>query len=151
MARAQHVQFRAGDQLEVQLVARGAREDDGPSAGNVARRDLQRYYHCLAETFETIALTEAEASLVVDACNGILFESWSVSLLSAIVDNAIRLEGLADKWGVDGPALLVERLRGLSYCQSLTLVDAVERYWQAPDGEALRRVGLGDDDAKRNG
>ena len=145
MARAPHVQFRAGDALADQLAWRGVQWADNaeaaPSAGNVARRDLQRYYHCIAETLKTIALTEAEASLVVDACNGILFEPWSVSLLWATVDDAIRLEGLADKWGVDGPAL-VERLRGLSYCQTLAVVDAVERYWQAPDGEALRRVGL---------
>lgn len=139
MARAQHVQFRAGDALADQLAARGVQA--ALSAGNVARRDLQRYYHALAETLKTIALSEAEASLVVDACHGTTFGPWSASLLSAIVDNAIRLEGLADKWQVDGPAL-VERLRGLSYCQSLALVDAVERYWQAPDGEALRRVGL---------
>lgn len=145
MARAQHVQFRADDALADQLAARGVQwydnAEDAPSAGNVARRDLQRYYHALGETLKTITLSEAEASLVVDACNGILFKSWSVSLLWATVDNAIRLEGMADKWQVDGPAL-VERLRGLSYCQSLALVDAVERYWQAPDGEALRRVGL---------
>ena len=43
-----------------------------------------------------------------------------------ITDFADRL---AEKWGVDGPAL-VEKLRGLNEMQALAIIDAAERFWQ---------------------
>ena len=106
------------------------------------REHLERYVAILDSALASVDLTEAEAWLICDACNGTLFEPHTVSLLWATVDDAVRLNALDHKWGVDGPAL-VAKLRGLSYCQSLALVDAVERFWRAPDEpDRLRAVGL---------
>jgi hypothetical protein len=46
------------------------------------------------------------------------------------VDDIIRTEGAADKWGVDGPAL-IERLKGMSYLQEVALVEEIETWLAA--------------------
>lgn len=134
------IQFRAGD-LAAPLAQRGERE----GAGNIARRDLGRYYALLARELAAVQLTEAEASLLCDAGNGTLFEPSSIPLLWAEVDDAIRGDGLDRKWGVDGPAL-VAKLRALTPGQHYAVVDAIERFWQPGHVEdlsaQLRAVGL---------
>ncbi len=135
---AQNVCFRAAGGLDGQLAARGE------VLGSVARRDLERAYAVLRAELDRLDLSEAEASLVCDACNGTLFDATNLRLLWAEVADAIRLDHLDAKWGVDGHAL-VERLRSLSPAQTWALVDAVERYWRAPEQpirEGLARVGL---------
>jgi hypothetical protein len=138
------ITFRAFDSLRSEFAARAGQEGR-TILSNVARRDLERYYHALGETLRTVTLSEREALLICDALNGTLVEPHTAQLLWAQIDDAIRLDGLADKWEVDGPAL-VARLRTLSYCQALAVTDAVERWWAAgPRGdraEALRAVGL---------
>ncbi len=112
---------------------------DGRGGQDVAtvRRCLERYFHALRAELAGVDLTEAEASLVVDACNGVLFEGHSIPLLWAEVDNTIRRDG------VDSPGL-VEELRSLTYTQALAVVDAAARYWtaQGEHAERLRAVGL---------
>jgi hypothetical protein len=66
-------------------------------------------------------LTEAEERAVMDATL-----SWSITpetaqYLWAEVEDAIRLEGLDRKWGVDGQAL-VEKLRGLCPAEAWALI-----------------------------
>jgi hypothetical protein len=112
--------------LEPHLTARVG--PDAPTSGLI-RRDLERYYAVLADSLREVNLTQAEASLVVDAMNGTLMEPHSYRLLWASVSEAIHDEGLDEKWDVDGPAL-VEKLRALSPGATLALVDACERYWQ---------------------
>jgi hypothetical protein len=140
-----YVQFRAGDGLAEQLAARA---DRAQSLGLVAQRDLARYYSLLERELARIPLSEAEASLIVDACNGVVWEPHTAPLLWADIDDAIRHDGLDRKWGVDGAAL-VARLRDLSPCAQLALADAAERYWaaagagdQRSNADLLRAVGL---------
>lgn len=138
-AQYPQVNFRAGD-LEPALRARGE------SLALVARRDLTRYYHALSEALPTFAPNEA--LLMADALNGTLIEPHTARLVWAEIDDAVRLDGLAVKWGVDGPAL-IRRLRDdLTPFERLSVCDAVERAWRVTEqdaidmGEALRRVGL---------
>lgn len=135
------VNFRAGGLLP----ALEARTDTGSSIARTASRDLDRYYTLLAREVPTF--TEGEGSLIVDALNGTLTEPHTASLLWANIADALE-DGLAEKWHVDGAAL-VERLRKLTPFQSLAVADAAERFWISAtlDGamthaERLRKVGL---------
>jgi hypothetical protein len=145
MPLAPRVQFRAGDGLAEQLAARA---DRAVSLGLVAKRDLARYYALLERELTRIRLSEPEASLIVDAYNGTFWEPHTAPLLWADIDDAIRYDGLDQKWGVDG-ADLFARLRALAPFALLALVDAAERYWvaagagdQRSNADLLRAVGL---------
>lgn len=76
------------------------------------------------------ALTVAEWALVFDALNGTI--TWDsaegLAATGSRIAHAIDRDGLAEKWGVDGPALLAT-LRGLSYAETVALVDVAERFW----------------------
>lgn len=141
------IQFRAGDTLLLDIQAR----DEGHGAGPTARRDLERYYYMIRSS--TPAFSEAEARLLVDALSGIITEPHTAHLLWAVVDDAIRLGRLDEKWGVDGWAL-VQRLRhDLTPFEALAIADAVERVWNSmADAKAasitdvMLRVGLLQDD-----
>ncbi len=126
-----------------------ARAGHGMTDSAVAQRDLERYYATLKASLLDVELSEQEACLIVDACNGLLVEPHTVGLLWAQIDDAIRLDGLDRKWGVDGPAL-VEKIRRWTYAENLAVQDAAERAWNmvsagtAPEdcGEWMRTVGL---------
>lgn len=121
------VQFRSME-VEPQLDLRLTSSLGSP--GRVAARDLDRYYAVLAAGLRRVNLTEPEAMLVIDALNGVLHDAPESipTMLWAGVDDAIRLDGLDAKWGVDGAAL-VAKLRALTPTQASAVVDAVERWW----------------------
>lgn len=140
------IHFRAGDLLAALAARTGPRQ--GTLSG-AARRDLDRYYRMLhlALSSARLRLTVAEASLVVDVLNGTLTEPHTASLLYAEVAEALE-DGVAEKWGVDGPGL-VTRLQALTAFEALALADAAERFWliiqRTPGADrvtALRAVGL---------
>lgn len=128
-------QFRASDDLQQRC--------DMPTdarATQIAARDLDRYYTLLQRAMPKFS--EPEASLIVDALNGTLSEPHTAHLLWAEIDDAIQLDQLDKKWGVDGPAL-VQRLRSLSPFEAMAVVDAAERFWLSPNEDGvLRAVGL---------
>lgn len=105
-----------------------ARRLEGEPRGAQARQDLERYYAALARELASLSLTEDEMSLIRDASNGVYWSADSVGLLWAVVDDAITVDHLAEKWRVDGPAL-VAKLKALTYAQALALCDAAERWW----------------------
>lgn len=120
------------------------RASAGRSPAQVAARDLARYYALLHRSLP--AFSAPDASLIVDACNGWFVEPHSAPLLWAEVADAISLDGLDAKWGVDGPAL-VARLRALTPFEALAVCDAIERAWKhLGAGEdiaaTLRAIGL---------
>lgn len=132
------VSFRNRD-IEAQIATRAA---DGVSSGSVASRDLGRYYALLDRALRQVVLSEGEASLLCDAMNGVLHTEKDAHLFWAGIDDAIRLDRLDAKWGVDGAAL-VDKLRDLGPCAAQAIVDAVERFWRDPNRkDALRAVGL---------
>jgi hypothetical protein len=106
----------------------------------VINRDLERLYTMYRRAIREVPLTLAEARLIVDALNGSLFDANTAPMLWASIEDAIKLDGLAEKWGVDGPAL-VEKLRGLSAFHCMALVDAAERFWSmSADGRDLDKT-----------
>lgn len=137
-----NVSFRLTGALHEQVQQR---VDDGETLSFAAKRELERHCQILALDLARVDLTPDEAMLLLDALNGATWEGWSATLLWANGEDS--LPGLADKWGVDGRAL-VQKLRALTPGQSLAVVDAAERWWRRPQAEgesredSLRRVGL---------
>ena len=122
------------------------RAPDARSMSLQAAHDLERYYELLRAELATLALTEAQASLICDALNGTATLDGIERWLRAEVEDAIRLNNLDQKWSVDG-AGLVMLLRDCTPGQRLAIVDAAERFWaRAGNGKAtgddLRAVGL---------
>lgn len=137
--------FRLTGTLADSVQARAAQSQTG-GVSAAAKRDLERYYEVLQRDLASITLTEGEAMLILDVCNGTFWSGWSAPLLWADIEDALE-DGYAEKWDVDGPAL-VARLRALTPGQSMAVVDAVERWWslenrnQLSRTESLRAVGL---------
>jgi len=114
------------------------------SLGLIAQRDLGRYYEVLRRELASIDLTEGEALLIMEACNGTYWEPHTIPLLWAEVADHVQLENAHIRWQVDEMAL-VHKLRALTPAQAFAVVDAIERAWLHPSGdavEALRAVGL---------
>lgn len=134
------VNFRLTGRMEDDLTARATGVYQTRHA--VAKRDLERYYALLRRELRTVNLSREEVLLLLDVSNGTLWEPHSIPLLWAEVEDGLA-DGLAEKWGVDGPAF-VERLRGLTAGQAFAVVDALERAWKiGGDLEgAAREVGL---------
>ena len=125
MALPESFQMRPGP-LAPALAARLA----GESPAAVVRRDLGRYYDALALGLANVALSPGEAGLIVDALNGTRIELTTAQMLGEEIEDAMKLDGLAAKWDVDGPRL-VATILGWSLIQRLAVVDAVERFWAA--------------------
>jgi hypothetical protein len=120
--------IRLTDELTAAIEARKHGAYDNTNAAIVEMLDrytymLQRSLPALRET-----LSEKEISLIADSCNGTMFQAWSVPLLYANIEDSISLDGLDEKWGVDGAALL-DKIRALDLSTTFALVDAVERFW----------------------
>lgn len=96
----------------------------------------------LPQEVERIGLSRDEWRAVADAGNGLYMgpdDPTAVRLLWAEVADACRLDGLAERHGIDGAAL-VERLRALSPLQSLVVAAAIKTFWRhANDDAALAR------------
>lgn len=139
--RTDTIGYRPGDQLPL-LQARGE-----PSA-MLLHREIDRYYTALAAELRTVSLTEDEAMLICDALNGTLTEPATMARhLDADIEDAIRMDGLAEKWKVDGE-WLITKLAALSFTASLACIDVVECAWNlCANGDAdmrenVRKVGL---------
>ncbi len=114
------------------VAARQANPQDEQSAdrSSVIAKSLNRYFYALDSARRALRqrLSEGEQGLILDALNGTLFsEPFSVGIIEHEIADAIA-DGYAEKWQVDGPAL-VEKLTALSYCEKLAIVDAAERWW----------------------
>lgn len=89
-----------------------------------------RYAQILRRT-QLPELSEAELNLIRDALNDVLHEPADM-IRGAIghgVSDSIALDGLAEKWSVDGE-VLVEKLAALDYAQEVTLLERVEQWWR---------------------
>lgn len=100
----------------------------------VIERDLDRLYTLYKRAVKEVPLSLDEARLIVDCCNGTIYDARSAPMLWASVEDSCTLDGLDEKWSVDGPAL-VEKLKALTPIQALAIVDAAELFWALPDGE----------------
>ncbi len=96
----------------------------------IINRDLERLYTLYKRNLPTLTLPEA--SLICDVLNGTIMDANSAPLIYAEVEDGCRLNGLDEKWGADGTAL-VAKLHALSDVQCLALVDAAEKFWEKHD------------------
>lgn len=116
--------------LPAAMVAELDARDDERSG--IISRIIGRYVQALAETRRglRLALSASEVGMIMDVLNGTAsFEAWSPSYLPQEISDSLA-DGTAEKWGVDGPAL-VSRLAAMTYVEKLALVDAAERFWHA--------------------
>jgi hypothetical protein len=124
--------------------------------GEIAIRDLARYYHLLARELEGLGLNEQEAVLIWQA----LTQGWTPgteqhqqappfrSLVDTVAAEWCRLQGTATVEQVQ-IGDLAGRLERLSPAQTLALIDACERFqarvqcrgW-GPMPQLLQEVGL---------
>lgn len=101
-------------------------------------RDLGRLYTLYDRALRRLDLTVDEACLIVDALNGTIHDVRSGVRFWIDVQDAIELEGLAEKWNVDGKAL-IEKLTALDELSCMAIVDAAERFWY---GEKYRDMDI---------
>ena len=108
----------------------GVYEQLAAANGATESKSLDRYFWLLETAMPK--LSEAEFNLLCDACNG-----WASSYeppevvaqgLVMQIEDAINYEQLAQKWAVDGTALIAQ-LQTLSALETLALVEAIEKYW----------------------
>lgn len=135
------IQFRPGHLAAP--VAERMRGDLNQNA--VVQRDLDRYYTALALGLSSVDLTPGEAMLIIDSHNGTWIDLNAAQMLPYQIEDSLQ-DGLAEKWEIDGPAL-VKKLSGYSLAQRLAILDGVERWWgdtyHVENGRArLVRVGL---------
>ena len=122
-----------------QVKARQARpgEEQSTDRSSVIARSLDRYFYALAAARRGLRerFSAGEQGLLLDVANGALFASpCAVGFIEHEVAAALA-DGAAERWHVDGPAL-VKKLKALSYCEKLALIDAAERW--------LHRAGRGE-------
>jgi len=143
------VQFRIDNRLAEFLAQRRSHEKE--PMGQTVRRLLNFYRALLERGRREIAqagFSPREARLIVDACNGWLPTPEFAHLIWAEVDEAIKHDGLDEKWGVDGAAL-VEKMRSLSPAGLFALTDLVMCYFGGEHAgtdvevdERLRAIGF---------
>lgn len=85
--------------------------------------DVARHYEVIVSELRGIDLSEREWDLLHDALSGTPLDWVSYRYLWTTVDDAVT-QGLADKWGVDGP-VLVDKLRALRPGQTMAVIDAI--------------------------
>jgi hypothetical protein len=124
------------------------RSDPGKGGMSEAvRSSLERYFFLIESARQEIAgeFTSGEVSLLVDICNGTWFEP---PVSGAVLANAEDAESIYYKrWEVDRGKLLA-KLKAITICQEMALIDAIERFWvsvsknrtleQPRPGDALR-------------
>ena len=100
---------------------------EGESLSGRVAQVIDRYAELVRRSRPEDKFSEAERSAIIDACL-----SWALEPAAMIfggvameVDDAMR-DGLASKWGIDGPALL-DKLGSLNPGEQIALVDWIER------------------------
>lgn len=100
----------------------------GDNRSETIGRDLERYYAALERARKSINLTPGECGLILDVCNGTIFEPWSLPALAVSVEYSAN-DGYGEKWGC-GVGELAEKLRQMSYIENAAIIDAAERWWE---------------------
>jgi hypothetical protein len=122
-----------------QVEARQARpgEEQSTDRSSVIAKSLDRYYYALNSARRDLRerFSAGEQGLLIDVLNGTLFASpCAINFIEHEVAAGI-IDGLAERWHVDGPALM-KKLKALSYVEKLALIDGAERW--------LNRAGRGE-------
>lgn len=124
------VSFRIDEQLQKQLQNRTR---EGELSHLTAKESIERYFALLDRERRVLAgmFTVAELSLMIDSCNGTMFEPHTMHGLSLEITDAVE-DGAAEKWDIDGDSL-VQRVKSLSPGATWALIDGIERWWSKGD------------------
>lgn len=122
MATAERISLSISKDLLAQV------DERGEARSTTINRDLERLYTLYRRSLRRVDLSVDEACVIVDALNSTLMTADTAHLLWASIQDAIEYENLAEKWNVDGSAL-IEKLRSLNEIQSMAVIDAAERFW----------------------
>jgi len=110
--------------LQAAVAQRGATFN---AAGN---KIISRYVRLVESRRSAIrrSFSDRELQALLDACNGTIHDpiEMGIAALAYGVADALELDGLAEKRGVDGPNLLA-KLRDSDPVTRLALIDFVER------------------------
>lgn len=109
----------------------GRSDHHGEDRSAVIFRSLERYLSIVNRSKVEMSkqFTDKECGLILDACNGIAFyDTVNIQLMPASVDDAIEMDGLDQKWGVDGKGLM-HKLNALGYAERVAMVDAIQLWW----------------------
>lgn len=104
---------------------------DGSGRASTIWRVMARYLEIINRSKLALAeqFTDAECGLILDACNGVMLsDTMSVQLLPYGVADAIGLDGIDKKWGVDGQVLM-DKLNGTSYADRMAIADSIQIWW----------------------
>jgi hypothetical protein len=122
----------------------------GPGGGrSVIIRTLLGWYAEIVRR-ERPELDAAEWNAVRDALNGtwLLAEQSVIGMLASglphEIADACRLSGLAESWGIDGPAL-VRKVEALGFAARVAVLDDVVRFWANPRETTAPRGEPGDE------
>lgn len=102
--------------------------------GNVSgaiNKSLSRYFALLQRGLAELRsqLSEQECALILDATNGSAFaDTITLNMLWADIEDAVTLDGLDQKWSVDGQ-VLVAKIKNAGMSGQTALIDASERWW----------------------
>jgi hypothetical protein len=122
-----NIHLRVSDDLLSKIETRA--DPAGGGISEAIRESLSRYYYLLDYERAKIqdTFTRGELSLMVDLCNGTLFQPFTV--INGVSANVADAEDFYfDKWKCDRKELL-DKLDKLMPCQHFALVDAIERFW----------------------
>jgi hypothetical protein len=122
-----NIHLRVSDELLGKIELRS--DPAGGGISEAIRESLARYYYLL--DFERSKMqdtfTRGELSLMVDLCNGTVFQPLTV--INGVSGNVADAEDFYfEKWECDQKELL-DKLDKLTPCQHFALVDAIERFW----------------------
>jgi hypothetical protein len=117
-----------GEALERALAERVEEGRAMRSTSGVINSIADRYGEVVRRSMPS--LSQNEWMLIFDSLNGVILSdsAQSVAGLWGGIEDSIRLDGLDEKWQVNGPAL-VDRLRALSYPEQVAIADTAERFW----------------------
>lgn len=103
---------------------------DSRSVSSLLDTVAGRYHYLVVKKLP--ALSEPEWALIFDALNGVWHDQpqLAVSGLAHGIADAIAMDGLGDKWDVDGDTL-VGRIEGMDAVEKLAVIDAAERWWSS--------------------
>lgn len=114
----------------IQRVLEGHGENRSGRLNTIAER-----YSYVVER-DTPELSEAQWCAICDALNGYWINGGDsgagVRLAWAEIEDADRVAGLGEKWGVDAMALAAW-LRGATAGQQVAVAEVVQRFWKHPD------------------
>lgn len=123
--------------LQAAIAQRG---DAFNAAGNEI---LERYVRlCESKRAEIRRLfSDRELQALLDACNGTIHDPIDVGIagFASHIGDAIELDDLAGKWGLDG-LTLVSKLEMIDGVTTLALIDFIERAWRHADDDRWFRT-----------